>query len=413
MINTVKDLMIELKDNGISEIEEYLSIKHGPTIGTMYEGLTKDIIDKAIFKDLDLRVCSGFIRNSKDGQSKQIDCMIVIGSGNRIPHTYDYIYDISRVVAVIEVKKDLFAKELESAYMNLLSVKDLVLPDRDMTSDILEQAYENVTGRKLPMGNKIKELSEYEQYLYHTLVVEAYLPLRITMGYGGFATEKSFRDAFKKYIVNNSSSRKGYGITSIPSLIIAGNNSIVKTNGIPFGISSTNLENGEWVSLGTSNDTPLYYLIYLIWTRLYYLFPELPESIFDNTDKKLNPLLRCRASSKGWEYTFIDCKLCTTIEKDWEPVEISPMSDALLILIHNGTQVVIDNEEIDDVCKEHGERLEDIVKDLQFKHVVYVENNVMQVLPEEWMTVMFNGKHYFGDNFNNRMVEWYRKLCNK
>ena len=150
VINTVKDLMDSLKEKGISEIEDFLYIKHGPTIGAMYEGLTKELMDKAIFKDVDLKVCSGFISNSKGELSKQIDCMIVMGIGKQIPYTGDYIYNINQVVAVIEVKKDLFAKEVDLAYKNLLSVKSIVQPDQDMSIDKLEQAYENVTGRKLP-----------------------------------------------------------------------------------------------------------------------------------------------------------------------------------------------------------------------------------------------------------------------
>lgn len=80
-------------------------------------------MSKAIFEEFDLKVCSGFIENSDKEVSKQIDCMIVTGEGKKIPYTNDYIYDIHQVIAVIEVKKDLFSRTLESAYMNLLSVK--------------------------------------------------------------------------------------------------------------------------------------------------------------------------------------------------------------------------------------------------------------------------------------------------
>lgn len=41
MINTIKDLLEELRSQGINDISEFLDIKHGPTIGGMYEGLTK------------------------------------------------------------------------------------------------------------------------------------------------------------------------------------------------------------------------------------------------------------------------------------------------------------------------------------------------------------------------------------
>lgn len=42
-----------------------------------------------------------------------------------------------------------------------------------------------------------------------------------------------------KYL-ENYQNVKGYGIASMPSLMTAGNNSIVKTNGLPFAISNRN-----------------------------------------------------------------------------------------------------------------------------------------------------------------------------
>lgn len=409
MINTVKELLDSLKEKGISEIEDFLYIKHGPTIGAMYEGLTKQLIDKAVFQGLDLKVCSGFIENSNGDLSRQIDCMIVVGSGKQIPYTEEYIYDTSQVIAVIEVKKDLFSKEVDLAYKNLLSVKNIVQPDRDMEIDRLEQAYENVTGRKLPSVEEVKSMPEYEQYLYHALVVEAYLPVRITIGYGGFSTEKNFRNGFVKYLENHQNV-KGYGITSMPSLMIAGNNSIVKTNGLPFAISNRNRQCGEWVAMGTSNESPLYFVLYLIWTRLYYLFPSLEEEIFDNTEKKMNPLLKCKSSSKGFEYTVIDTELLDTTEKNWEPVEISLMSNVLLKMIESGRKISINNADYIDACNANGEDLQDIVEDLKYKRVIFIKDNIIEVLPETWLTVTFNGKYFFGDNFNNRMLEWYQSL---
>ena len=105
MINTIYELLSLLKDKGVAEIEPYLNIQHNPTIGDMYEGLTKILTDKAIFKGLDLRVTSGKIKNIYGVLSRQIDCMIVVGDGEKIPFTEDYIYEVNKVIAVIEVKK--------------------------------------------------------------------------------------------------------------------------------------------------------------------------------------------------------------------------------------------------------------------------------------------------------------------
>ena len=409
MINTIKDLLESLRLQGINEISAFLDIKHGPTIGDMYEGLTKEMMDKAIFKNLDLKVCSGFIFNGENELSKQIDCMVVVGDGIKIPYSQDYKYCINQVIAVIEVKKDLFGKEMDSAYKNLLSVRNIIKPDHDMTIDIIEQAYENVTGAKLPERQKIDKLTEAEQYLYHAIVVESYMPIRITFGYGGFSTEKSLRDAFIEYMSKNLKV-KGYGVTSIPSLIIANERTIIKTNGIPFAISSENQKPGEWLVLGSANRAPIFFLLYLIWTRLYYLFPDLPEEIFDNTEIPINPLMKAKGGKTGWEYTFIDVELEDSNEELRKPLEITLMSNALLKMIEKGYSITVDDKCMIEECKKNGEDYNKVIEDLLYKLIIYVDNNVVGILPETWMTVIYNGNYFFGDNFNNRMIQWYNKL---
>ena len=146
------------------------------------------MLNEAIFKSLKLKVSSGFIFNGENELSKQIDCMIVVGDGIKIPFSEEYKYSIKQVIAIIEVKKDLFKREMDLSYKNLLSVKNIIKPDHDMAIDILEQAYQNVTGRKLPNQQELDKMTE-EQYLYHALVVESYMPIRIAFGYGGFSTE--------------------------------------------------------------------------------------------------------------------------------------------------------------------------------------------------------------------------------
>lgn len=411
MINTIKELLESIRIQGINEISKFSHIKHGPTIGGMYEGLTKEMLNKAIFKDLNLKVCSGFICNRENELSKQIDCMIVVGDGIEIPYIEAYKYDISQVIAVIEVKKDLFGKELDLSYKNLLSVKNIIKPDHDMEIDIFEQAYENVTGRKFPNKQELDKMAEEEQYLYNALMVEAYMPLRITFGYGGFSTEESLRKAFIEYI-SKKNSVKGYGVTSIPSLMIADKNSILKTNSIPFTISSKNQKLGEWWALGSANKEPIFFLLHLIWTKLYYMFPDLPEEIFDNTEVLINPLLKVKWRKEGWEYTSIEGKLKYSNEEMWKPFEITLMSYELLKKIEKGYSITLNNEYMTKACLKSGEDFSEIVEDLVYKRIICVDNSVIRILSDNWITVKYNGKYYCGDNFNNRMIEWYNNLIN-
>jgi hypothetical protein len=125
MIKSVLDLLEELGNNGIKEIEPFLGVKHGPMIGNMYEGLTRKILESSIFQELNLKVVTGKIINSKGEMSNQIDCMIVEGEGEKLPFKDEYLWDINNVIAIIEVKKNLYKDELEGAYLNLKSAMDL------------------------------------------------------------------------------------------------------------------------------------------------------------------------------------------------------------------------------------------------------------------------------------------------
>lgn len=150
MIETIHELLVAMKEKGIEEIEPYLNIGHNPTIGDMYEGLTLQIMEKSIFKDFNLHVVSGKIVNVSGKFSNQIDCMIVIGDGEKLPYSDNYIYSINNVIAVIEVKKKLFSNELSEAYDNLKSVVDLGLLDRDLRLDMLRDAFTGISKMNLP-----------------------------------------------------------------------------------------------------------------------------------------------------------------------------------------------------------------------------------------------------------------------
>ena len=100
MISIVAELLEAFRRKE-AELLDKQDITHAPTIGRMYEGLTREVLERSIPTDLDLRVVSGFITNDSGELSKQIDCMLVIGEGEQIPYTDDYKYHISNVIAVI------------------------------------------------------------------------------------------------------------------------------------------------------------------------------------------------------------------------------------------------------------------------------------------------------------------------
>jgi hypothetical protein len=100
-ISTVADLLEAFRKKELQLLDRQ-NIPHAPTIGRMYEGLTREILEMTFPEGLDLKVESGFITNDRGDLSKQIDCMLVEGEGERIPHTDNYRYHIKNVVAVVQ-----------------------------------------------------------------------------------------------------------------------------------------------------------------------------------------------------------------------------------------------------------------------------------------------------------------------
>jgi len=107
LIHTVAAMLKAIQQREIQLIEAD-GIKHAPTIGEQYEGLTSSLVTKMLPMPLDLQVVNGFVEGLNGELSGQIDCMLVRGTGKPIVHTGEYKWPVRNVLAVFEVKKTLF-----------------------------------------------------------------------------------------------------------------------------------------------------------------------------------------------------------------------------------------------------------------------------------------------------------------
>jgi len=89
MIATVSDFLEQFRKYALSKIEkEEKDISHTPTIGNIYEGLTANILDRAIFEGLNLKIVEkSFIYNDSGLMSLEFDSLLVIGDGQQISFT--------------------------------------------------------------------------------------------------------------------------------------------------------------------------------------------------------------------------------------------------------------------------------------------------------------------------------------
>ena len=111
VIANIANLLLELQAKEAAKLAQE-KITHAPTIGAMYEGLTRELLDRAIPASLNLRVVDGFIEDHEHNLSPQVDAMLVTGEGREIPRTGGYVRPIQDVIAVMEVKKNLYGADL-------------------------------------------------------------------------------------------------------------------------------------------------------------------------------------------------------------------------------------------------------------------------------------------------------------
>ncbi|MCA1606185.1 MAG: hypothetical protein LC775_12105, partial [Acidobacteria bacterium] len=277
VIRTVAELLSEILRDKLPLLDAS-EIKHAPTIGDMYEGLSADLLGRAIPEGLGLKVVAGFATDAEGNLSRQLDCMLVRGEGKPIPYTNAFIWHVKDIIAVIEVKKTLHGPEMGDALEQLKSIKTLEhnyrntwtahTPDEPVDIELALTTFSQMTHRVAPEYKDLGDLSVEEQMIFHTLVIEQISIIRIVLGLHGFKSELAFRKSLVELLMVNVSNN-GFSPGGFPQLIISGSYSLAKANGLPY---SARLVNGEWPFYFSTPVNPLLLLLEFIWTRLDTLF---------------------------------------------------------------------------------------------------------------------------------------------
>ena len=196
MIKTVADLLEAIKQKR-DEMLHATGITHTTTIGEMYEGLTADL-ERRTLPCEELSVVTGFAKDHTGRMSRQLDCMVVVGEGEEVPYTKSRVYLLDQIIAVTEVKKTLYTDKLLEAHENLRSIMDLKPSTGRRIARTVRRAFQDITGSPVP--DDPATLPPLQNSLYHLLVIEAGWPLRIVLGYRGFANETTFRKGIVDYL---------------------------------------------------------------------------------------------------------------------------------------------------------------------------------------------------------------------
>lgn len=424
MIRTIADLLDEFRKREVQLLDEK-NIPHSPTIGDMYEGLTRNILSKTLPAELDLRVTSGFVLSEDGKWSKQIDCMLVEGKGEIIPHTQDHIYRLENVIAVIEVKKNLYSQELLGAYNNLLSVHKLLKRKKFPQNRLFVDAYKTIL-RSEPYGKNLADLPFWEREIGVSLFLDSLLPVRVVLGYHGFRTEEKFRMAFAK-LFESMVKEDMSGASSIPNLMISDKYSLVKTNGMPYSapISTSDL---SWHLMASYSHNPMIILLELIYTKIAYRYGVGdPDIEADLEVEILKPLLSNRVIEQNgkqkWRYEISliseeELQKAPAFEY-WEPVELNNEHFVLLTEIidkENNEETVDLGISLDDTglitwFENNGYDFEKSVSYLYDNNLIFKDNGRIGLLTKECKAVFLpDGRLVAGDDASGRLTNWVNQF---
>ena len=426
MISTVADLLEQFREYALSKIaQEDKDINHTVAIGDNFEGLTAELLNRAAFKNLNLKMVErSFVYNDSGVISNELDCILVVGDGQKMSFANRYKYHIKNVIAVIQVKKNLYANDIADSHQNLLSIINVSEP-RDVepfVERLHRDAYKLLTGKEIPSKERRDRFTDREDILYHYLMMEAFHPLRIVIGYYGYTTEYGLREGFVKKLeqISKNGPVRGYSPSSFPSLFICGNNTIIKNNGMPMGIPLTD-EEFYFHILTSSNGKPMYHLLELIWTRLCYKF-EISSDIFgDDFDIEVcHPFLSCKErkideDNWGWEFSYhpmtrnqLSMPLVPT---SWKPTEIDRDKFSILnVLLQVGTVDINCDEQFLKFIETGKLDSQKIIRELSDARLVYVDEGKMGLLVDQLHTVFTpEGKIFAGENKSGEMTSYFSK----
>lgn len=428
MIDSISDLIRALRDQEQSIIEKE-NIKHPVILGEQFENLTKRLVTESfltspIFRNLDLHVTDGFIINADGSDSKQLDCLLTVGSGKDIAYSSGRKrYRLSDVIAVIEVKKTLYGTELTDAYDNLISTINKKVFDPD-SFGILDLAFRSITGSPLPETNEeLAHLSEQSQATYYCLRNDACLPIRIVFGYGGYTTEAGLRKGF----INNLQRRftpgtRSLGIdpASIPNLILCGDVAICKLNGMPIAAYSAQAPH-SWLLVGSTDLHAIRVFLDIILSRIVSKF-QLHCDIFgeDLSLEPLNILLQSEfihfGDQRGWRYTAENLPKKSTSNSSaliaWQPTELS--ADEFHLIIRLCAEEYITATDARLFCEyvsSQGRDPADIFRKLIQCRLIYpTSDGTYRLLTKQLQpAILPDGRFVAGENNTGKFTRWLER----
>lgn len=415
MIRSVADLLSEFLHIELPKLDSH-SVTHGPTIGDMYEGLSEEILARGVPHHLQLRVVTGFATDGTN-RSGQIDRMLVRGDGEPIPYTDAFVWHVSDIIAVVEVKKTLKGPELAESIALLATVKSLEgnsfrqqaehEPDLEIDASPALRSFAQVTGRLAPDRDELNKLDPHEQLVYHTLFLEQFSVLRIAYGFHGYTTEAGLRSGFVKLIRRTKGSH-GFGPSGLPQLIVSGDFALVKANGNPY---SAPMVDGLWPFFFSASASPLLLMLEVIWTRLDLIFGLGNPWGSDLEVEAAHPLLLGRATNEGWNVEIVEASTSQLASAPshtpWEPTFLTDTEFVIFAELCEGMRVSLSDGELMEFLAKRGLTAAQLRDGLLRTHLVAIDGDELVLNAIECgSAILADGRIAVAENSTGRLTRW-------
>ncbi|MEL5666296.1 DUF6602 domain-containing protein [Serratia ureilytica] len=367
MIKNLAELLQAFMNEEADKLNKY-QLKHGPTIGNMYEGLSSEILNRAIPPQLNLKIVNGFITDGNEGLSGQMDCMLVRGEGEKLPFIDAYKWHVKDVLVVFEVKKNLYSADLINSFNKLRQVSEnysnYLFEGKHDKENVVNlspsyRTFSQITGITAPNYHEREKLTKESELIYTTIFMEQLAPVTIALGYNGYSSEYSLREGLFKFLEKEGSGY-GYGIPSFPQLIICGKYSLVKANGRPY---SFRMRDDYWDFMMSSKANPVLLMLELIWTKISLEFDVIMPWGDGLEVEVLNNFLRAKPvvqeEQGGWmlKYDELSNEILESKQssEEWQPVEVPQSIYSVFIQLGKHDISVADPEFIQFAVREFGD----------------------------------------------------------
>lgn len=246
------------------------------------------------------------------------------------------------MIAVVQIKKRLYKKDIREGFENLHSILELAPQQTVNVYATARRSFQQIA--QTPLPENVDTLPPELRHLYWMLRGDACLPCRILLGYHGYKTETTFRQGLLSHIEGLDSVR-GWPPVSFPGFVIGPNTAAIKNTAMPWG---TPLSNGWWpLIVTTDGPSPSFVFLEAIWTRLNHL-GLVDASIFgdDLSVESWTPLVDARLKAEdNWEVRLHDADvsgLPAAAPAEWAPAIVGKPAFVIANMLCNSDPKAID-----------------------------------------------------------------------